>query len=753
MSFIGCRNGSFFLTCSRAARSRGRKLAVLAILALLIVATGLPPMEASAQEGPLLPAPPAMQPGEFLPGRILVGWNEGTNRAAQAELLAGQGWKLLRRIDELNVAVVAVPQGEELAAAAALQADPAVAYAEPDYLAAAAGLFAAPAQQSAPPLSAQGVQPNDTFWSAQWSLRRMQAPLAWTLNQGATAVTVAVIDSGIDLSHPEFAGRIQPGFDYVEWDTVPQDQFGHGAHVSGVIAAAGNNGRGVAGAAWNVQLVPLRVLDRNGLGTASNIAQAIVAAANRRVQVINLSLALSGPSTAVQNAIIAAVNNDCLVVAATGNDSQAGFPPAAVSYPAAYPQVVAVAAVTRWEERASYSNGGPQVMLAAPGGEASDPIYSTSLNGGYAMLYGTSIAAAHLSGAASLLRSYAPQWSAAAVRDALRNTADKVGSTPYVAGRNDALGYGRVNAAAALRWSIPPTLSMAPESPYLLASAGQPLPTATVTLSNPSQQPLSWQVVDVSPGWLRVDLPWSGSMVYGDAPRLQLRLASLPPSPGLNWGTIGLRTTDPFGQPRDYLITVRVVVASQLYQTFLPAVQMGALAGAWVDVANSGVGLLLGDDGAQTVPLAFSFPFYGRSYSQVAVHANGFLSFGGSYPGSAYAANHCLPSVAAPNGAIFALWDDLDPSQGGRVSYRSTAGYLAVEWRDVPHKSGGASTFQVLLLPDGQVRINYGATVQTGSATVGAESWDASFAWPVACNNTGAPPSSGQSLLWNTALP
>lgn len=752
MFSIGCCLGSFLLNCFGAARQHGRRLAVLALLLSLIAATGLPAADAGAQEQ-LPPSPPAVQPGEFAPGRILVGWNQGAGRAAQAELLAGQGWQVLHRIDELNVAVVTVPQGEELAAVAAAQADPTVAYAEPDYLAAAAGAFALPAQQTAPPLSAQGVQPNDTFWNAQWSLRRMQAPLAWTLNQGALAVTVAVVDSGIDLSHPEFAGRLQPGFDYVEWDSVPQDQFGHGTHVSGVIAAAGNNGRGVAGSAWNVKLVPLRVLDRNGLGTASNIAQAIVAAANRRVQVINLSLALSGPSAAVQNAIIGAVNNDCLVVAATGNDSQAGFPPAAVSYPAAYPEVIAVAAATRWDERAPYSNGGPQVELAAPGGEAGDPVYSTSLNGGYAMLYGTSIAAAHLSGAASLLRSYAPQWSAAAVRDALRNTADKVGSAPYVAGRNDGLGYGRVNAAAALRWSIPPTFGMTPDSPYLMAAANQPLPTATVALSNPSLQPLSWQVISVSPGWLSVDLPWSGSVAYPDTPRLQIRLTSLPPTTGLNWGTIGLRTVDPFGQPRDYLITVRVQVASQLRQSFLPALELGALTGAWVDVSNSGVGLLLGDDGVQTLPLGFNFPFYGRDYSQVAVHANGFLSFGGTYPGSAYAVNHCLPSVATPNGAIFALWDDLDPSLGGRVAYRGTASYLAVEWRDVPHKSGGVSTFQVILLPSGQVRINYGPTVQSDSATVGAESWDASFAWPVACNGVGAPPSSGQSLLWNTALP
>jgi subtilisin family serine protease len=226
--------------------------------------------------------------------------------------------------------------------------------------------------------------------------------------------------------------------------------------------------------------------------------------------VINLSLALSGPSAAVQNAITLPASSNGMFwwwrLLATIRSP--GQPPAAVSYPAAYPQVVAVAATTRWEERASYSNAGPQVTVAAPGGEASDPVYSTSLNGGYAMLYGTSIAAAHVSGAAALLRGYAPQWSAAAVSDTPCATQPpRWGLAPYVAGRNDLLGHGRVDAAASLRWAIPPFLSLTPESPYLLAAAGQPLPSATVTLGNQSQQALSWQVTSVSPSWLRVDLP------------------------------------------------------------------------------------------------------------------------------------------------------------------------------------------------------------------------------------------------------
>jgi subtilisin family serine protease len=720
---------------------------------MLALTTALSAGEIAAQPAlPQLPPPRAVQPGTFTPGQVLVGWSEGTAEQARSELLAAQGWQVLHSIDELDVDVVVVPKGEELAAVAALQADPAVAYAEPDYLAYAAGALAAPARQSNPPLSALGVQPNDTFWTAQWNLRRVQAPLAWELTQGASTTVVAVIDSGIDLAHPEFAGRLQAGFDYVEWDTVPQDQYGHGTHVAGVIAAAGDNGLGVAGSAWVVQLVPLRSLDRTGVGTASNIALAVQAAANRRVDVINLSLALSGPSTTVHNAIVAASNSSILIVAAAGNDSQPGQLPAPVSYPAAYPEVIAVAATTRWEDRAVYSNGGPEMELAAPGGEASDPIFSASLGGSYAMLYGTSIAAAHVTGAAALLRGYAPQWSAAAVRDALRNTADKIGSTAYIAGRNDRLGYGRVNSAAALRWSIPPVVSLTPASPSLLAAAGQPLPATSIKLANPSLMPLNWQVTSVSAAWLRVDLPQSGSLSYPATARLQIGLSSLPPF-GLNFATIGLRTTDPFGAQSNYNIIVRVVVVDQVRQTFLPLVGQDMLTAEWIDM-SAGLGLNLGDDGARTLPLAFAFPFYGRSYSLVYVHANGFLSFGQAYPGPDYAANHCLPSIMAPNGAIFALWDDLHPGLNGRVAYRNTADYLAVEWREVPHKSGGASTFQVILRPDGQVQINYGPTIQTASATVGAESWDASIAWPMACNNgAGVPPYPGQSVLWNTALP
>lgn len=688
---------------------------------------------------PARPARAATPPQDFVAGQVLVGWQAASTRQARADIVATHGWHVLHSIAELNVDVLRVPAGEEQTAVAALQANPAVRYAEFDRLAYAVD-----------DVSVDGLQPNDPYWLVQWNQRRIQLPQAWQLTQG-TPVLVAVIDSGIDLAHPEFAGRIQNGFDYVDFDTTPQDTFGHGTHVAGVIGAAGNNSRGVAGAAWNVQLLPMRVLDGNGLGTGSNIAQAILASANRGAKVINLSLALSGPSVTVYDAIVAARNQDALLVAATGNASQPNQPPVAVSYPAAYPEVIAVAATTRGDERATYSNGGAAVELAAPGGEASDAIYSTSRNGNYALLYGTSMAAAHVSGVAALLRSLAPQWSAAAVRDALRNSADKVGSQPYNQGHNDSLGYGRINAAAALRWTLVPVLRFSPDSPALLAAANQPSPSIVIRFNNASTQPLTWQVISVSPAWLQVQSASSNSLSYPATASFTVGFTNLP-APGEYIGEIGVQSTDLLGGQRTYTVSIYVRVLAAAQPVYLPLVSYQAASAVWQDMSGS-LGLALGDDDAQAVPLPFAFPFLGRSYTQVYVHANGFLSFGQSYTGSVYAVNSCLPSLTGPNNTIYALWDDLDPGQGGRIGFGSSAGAFVTEWRDVPNKQGLPSTFQVILRPSGQVIINYGATVQADSATVGLENGDASLALARACNGAGQPPVSGQTLTWQTDLP
>ncbi|MCB0232135.1 MAG: hypothetical protein KDH90_23960, partial [Anaerolineae bacterium] len=144
-----------------------------------------------------------------------------------------------------------------------------------------------------------------------------------------------------------------------------------------------------------------------------------------------------------------------------------------------------------------------------------------------------------------------------------------------------------------------------------------------------------------------------------------------------------------------------------------------------------------------------------RTYGQVWVNANGYLSFGEGYQGSEYAQNHCLPSILSPNGAIFALWDDLDPSQGGQVRYALIgSSQFVAEWRDVPAKSNGQlNSFQIVLWADGTVRITYADVGDAAGSTVGLESWDASIGLPVACNGTGRLPQPGQTRYYNTALP
>lgn len=707
------------------------------VVGLLLLNPAVPSL---AQSQSLAPTPPVepFRPGAFVSGRVVVTWQDSAAAAGAAKALAKYNLRVDQDLVGLNASLVHVAPGDELTIAKQLQGDPLVASAEPDYLAFADSLY----------IAAPGVQPDDAYWARQWAPRRLQTPLAWEVTTGQPAVLVAIIDSGIDLNHPEFAGRIVAGYDYVGSDPVPQDDNGHGTHIAGLIAAAGNNGLGVAGTAWGVRLLIYKALNSQGTGSASAVAQAVSAAVNQGARIITLSLSLSAPSTVLQNALQSAYAAGAVIVASSGNQS------GAITFPAAYPEVIAVGATTRSDDWAGYSNYGPELDVAAPGGVVSDQILSTGLNGGYTSLYGTSMAAPYVAGVAALMRSVAPQLSNSTVAGILRNTADKVGTFPYVGGRNNYLGYGRVNAAKAIRQALNPQLTLAPAQVTLLAQAGGTLPEALVTIGNPSSQPLSWQLVEISEDWLDVDPPWSGTVAYPATAQLRLRVNS-PQPVGVHFATVRLRATGLGGNPVDNLLSVQLNVRTALFETYLPAVQSGFMAPGWVDTSVGSVAVLLSDDGAQGVGLPFTFPFYDKRYTQVWINANGFLSFERPYDGSQFAGNHCVPSAQLPDGAIYALWDDLDPSSGGQVSYLTTGeGDFVVEWRDVPrHGAAQPNTFQVVLRPDGSVLLQYRAVAEPASATVGLENWDYTLAWQVACNGSGSPPSSDHAWLFETALP
>jgi subtilisin family serine protease len=321
-----------------------------------------------------------------------------------------------------GIRVVDLPFGSDaVAAAAALTTDPAVAWAQPDWIVRASRT------------------PNDPYFPSTWGMTRVDAPSAWDVSIGA-GVTVAVVDSGVDASHPDLAAAVAPGWDWVGDDADPSDEHGHGTHVAGIVAAGGDDGVGVAGMAWGSRVMALRVLDANGMGFSSDIAAAFDHAGNQGVRVVNASLGGAGRDLATEAAI--ARHPETLYVLAAGNAGTDND--AAPVYPCAYPlpNVVCVAATTESDDLAGFSNiGATTVHLAAPG----SAIVSTYPAGGWATMSGTSMAAPHVAGAAALVLAQRPDLSAAGVRAALLDSADRL---PALVGRT--VSGGRLNVARAL---------------------------------------------------------------------------------------------------------------------------------------------------------------------------------------------------------------------------------------------------------------------------------------------------------------
>ena len=291
--------------------------------------------------------------------------------------------------------------------------------------------------------------PNDPNWGSQYALTAIRAPQGWDISTGSSAVTIAIVDSGVDLGHIDLAGKIVGGYDFVNNDNVPQDDYGHGTHVAGIAAASGNNGAGMAGVSWGARIMPVKVLGATGTGSFSTVALGIVWAVDHGAQIINLSLGTPSSSFTLQDAVEYAYDRGVLVIAASGNS---GSTP--VYCPACYPQVMAVGATDVNNQIASFSTYGNEVDIAAPG----QSIFSLA-PGGYAVKNGTSMAAPHVSGLAAILYSYS--GSAATVWNAMQATAFDVGP----AGWDQYSGAGLIQMDAAIRFVIPPTpLPVLPDS-------------------------------------------------------------------------------------------------------------------------------------------------------------------------------------------------------------------------------------------------------------------------------------------------
>jgi thermitase len=292
-------------------------------------------------------------------------------------------------------------------------------------------------------LSALETIPNDPGWINQSGWLSIHAPQGWDLSTGSNAVTIAIVDTGVDYFHPEFMGKLLAGYDFVNLDADPQDDHGHGTHVAGIAAATGNNGLGLAGVAWGARLLPVKVLDRNGNGSNATAAAGIIWATDHGAQVINLSFGGEKASQVLSDAVQYAAARGVILVAAAGNTGRLGL-----LYPARYSPVIAVGAVDSMGQRAWFSNYGPGLDLVAPGVS----IYSTVV-GGYGYKNGTSMAAPFVSGLAAILRGLPLGTSPEVVTWQMQATAQDLGT----AGWDEAYGSGLIQMDAAIRLALPPT--------------------------------------------------------------------------------------------------------------------------------------------------------------------------------------------------------------------------------------------------------------------------------------------------------
>jgi type VII secretion-associated serine protease mycosin len=286
---------------------------------------------------------------------------------------------------------------------------------------------------------------NDTYRSRQWALTRLGAETAWKTSTGR-GVVVAVIDTGVS-PHIDLTGHVLAGRDYVVPGTPAVDQNGHGTHVAGVITAIANNARGIAGLAPDTRILPVRVLDKTGVGDSANVAKAIVWAVDHGAKVINLSLSSTSPDSAGRAAVAYAISKNVVVVAAAGNDACGLLFGAPRSYPAAYDGVLGVGAMTSAGSVASYSSCGSWVDVVAPGSSIlstvpKSPNASLGCPPNYCTLSGTSMAAPHAAAAAALeIAKLGSRANQATVRSLIQSTADDIGSSGY----DTRTGYGVIN--------------------------------------------------------------------------------------------------------------------------------------------------------------------------------------------------------------------------------------------------------------------------------------------------------------------
>lgn len=383
--------------------------------------------------------------GTFARGRILISPREGLPIRAFANILEEHNGQA-RKIGQSNLYIVDLPEYTEEDVVARLAHHPHLKFAELDHI------------------THQAFTPNDPLYTSQWHLPKINAPIAWDTTQGSN-VTIAILDSGANGSHPDLAGQLVPGWNLWDNNSDTTDLTGHGTYVTGTAAASSNNATGIAAVADQAKIMPIRVTPPDSGGTYySTLAQGLIYAADHGARVANASFQNVSSSLSTQNAAQYMKDKNGLVTVSAGNTGvQEAYTPTTTMIP--------VSATDENDLLTSFSSYGDFVALAAPGTN----IWTTDMNGNYSTVRGTSFSSPIAAGVIALMMASNPKLTNLDIEKLLYSTAVDLGNI----GRDVYFGYGRIDAAAAVKAAIAASPSIDSQAPTV--SIVNPLSGATVS--------------------------------------------------------------------------------------------------------------------------------------------------------------------------------------------------------------------------------------------------------------------------------